>query len=91
MKEYLSSRRRIQLKTKDVCIQSFSRLLICCRAKKSDVKAKDLSATAKRANIYQRGQEKVLKELDCITLVTRLRMLDQMVSLFFTSHQKIML
>lgn len=37
------------------------------------------------------GQQKIVKELDCINLISRLRQLDLLISLFLSNHQKVLL
>jgi hypothetical protein len=60
---------------------------LCIKPKNS----KDLTETEKRVNIYRIGAKKVLNELDCVNIMTRLRQLDLLVSLYLSSHQKVLL
>lgn len=70
IRDYLSSRNQASWTRKDLLFQQLARLFICFR------KARDLSQTEKKATIYLKGQARVIKELDCISLLTKLRMFD---------------
>lgn len=97
LRTYLSNRWRIELKPSDMMWYSIQRVLCFCCLKRGNPavrdknKKADISSTQKRANLYQRGEAKVIKELDCINILTRLRQLDLLVSLFLSNQQKVLL
>ena len=42
-------------------------------------------------HLYQKGEEKVIKELDGVNIMTKLRQLELLISLFLNSKQKFLL
>jgi hypothetical protein len=42
-------------------------------------------------HLYKKGEEKVIKELDCVNIMTKLRQLELLISLFLNSKQKFLL
>jgi hypothetical protein len=41
--------------------------------------------------LYKKGEEKVMKELDCVNIMTKMRQLELLISLFLNSKQKFLL
>jgi hypothetical protein len=91
MRTYLANRWRISIKSADIFWYSIMRLLCCCCIGRFGTRHGRLSQSEKKINLYRRGEEKVKQELDCINLMTRLRQLDLLVSLFLSSQQKVLL
>ena len=42
-------------------------------------------------HLYKKGEEKVIKELDCVNIMTKMRQLELLISLFLNSKQKFLL
>ena len=42
-------------------------------------------------HLYKKGEEKVMKELDCVNIMMKLRQLELLISLFLNSKQKFLL
>jgi hypothetical protein len=45
----------------------------------------------RKVELYHKGERKIKNELDCISILTKLRYLDVLVSLFLDSNQKLLL
>ena len=45
----------------------------------------------KKMFLFQKGKAKVLQEMDCVTILTKIRLLELLVSLFLTDRQKFLL
>jgi hypothetical protein len=91
IRTYLANRWRIGIKASDILWYSIGRILCCCCIGRYASRHGKLSQTERKLNLYKRGEEKVKQELDCINLMTRLRQLDLLVSLFLSSQQKVLL
>ena len=42
-------------------------------------------------HLYKKGEEKVMKELDCVNIMMKMRQLELLISLFLNSKQKFLL
>ena len=42
-------------------------------------------------HFYKKGEEKVMKELDCVNIMMKMRQLELLISLFLNSKQKFLL
>jgi hypothetical protein len=49
------------------------------------------SLEERKIDLYMKGERKIKNELDCISILTKLRYLDVLVSLFLDSNQKLLL
>jgi len=45
----------------------------------------------RKMHLYKKGEEKVIKELDCVNIMTKMRQLELLISLFLNSKQKFLL
>ena len=84
IKAYLGNRWRIQISLMDNFKFVYDKIIrLCCRCclAKKDLRAMSTIQERKIA-LYHRGEEKVKNELDCISILTKLRYLDVLVSLF---------
>lgn len=91
MRTYLANRWRISIKATDIFCYSIMRIFCACCHRRIGARHGRLTTSERKLNLYRRGEEKVKQELDCINLMTRLRQLDLLVSLFLTSEQKVLL
>ncbi len=41
--------------------------------------------------LYKKGEEKLVEELDCVNIMTKLRQVELLISLFLNSKQKFLL
>ena len=78
-----SARRRLNLKFKDF-IAAFLRKIFCCGCFRgnSKIRGEDFDPRL----ILAKGEEKIRKELDCISLLTRLRKVNILISLLLTKE-----
>ena len=94
IRTYLGNRWRIEITFKDNFKFFMSKLnrLLCrwCYSKKN---RKHYKATLeeRKIELYLKGERKIKNELDCISILTKLRYLDVIVSLFLNSNQKLLL
>jgi hypothetical protein len=72
-------------------MHSLFRSCFRCFAKKSSRIRKLFGFSLKDYNILVKGEQKVIKELDCINLINRLRQLDLLTSLYLSTNQKTLL
>lgn len=87
IKDYLSNRWRIQITFMDNFKFIYDKVThILCRWCKS---RKDLRYLAnvqeRKVELYKRGESKIKNELDCISILTKLRYLDVLLSIFLSS------
>jgi len=45
----------------------------------------------RKVELFMKGESKIKNELDCVSILTKLRYLDVIVSLFLNSNQKLLL
>jgi len=93
IKSYLGNRWRVQITFGDnfkFVLDKVVRFICrCCSMRKS---ARDMTTLQERkVELYMKGERKIKSELDCISILTKLRYLDVIVSLFLNSHQKLLL
>lgn len=86
LKEYLKNRWRMRITVKDIIALTISKLFCCPRLRKRIFKKTD-----RKVQLYQKGENKIMKELDCVVLMKRMRQLDLILSLFLSSRQKFLL
>ena len=93
IKTYLANRWRVSLNEKDMFLYTLKKIFCCCFLNGHGLNSSKriLSKTQKRSNLMRKGEEKIYKELDCISLMTRLRQLDLLVALFLSQQQKVLL
>jgi hypothetical protein len=93
IKSYLGNRWRLQITFMDnfkFVYDKVARLVCRCCMSKRDARSMSTIQERKLA-LYHRGEQKVKNELDCVSILTKLRYLDVLVSIFLSSHQKLML
>jgi hypothetical protein len=76
IKTYLANRWRVSLNEKDMFLYTLKKIFCCCFLNGQGLinsSKRILSKTQKRSNLMKKGEEKIYKELDCISLMTRLR------------------
>lgn len=61
----------------------------CCSSRRDSRNTTTLEE--RKVELYLKGERKVRNELDCISILTKLRYLDVLVSLFLDSNQKLLL
>ena len=88
IKQYLSNRWRIRITLRDILKFTFSKLFCCCCSRNG----RNMDNIEKRKiSLYKKGEQMILKELDCINIMTKLRQLDLLLSLSLSSKQKFLL
>ena len=87
IQSYLSNRWRLRISISDIMKFSiFSLFCFCCKRKKDPE-----TYSERKIEIYKKGEEMIIKELDCVNIMTKLRQLELITSLFLNSKQKFLL
>ena len=87
IQSYLSNRWRLRISISDIMKFSFLSLFCYCCKRKKDPE----TYSERKLEIYKKGEEKIIKELDCVNIMTKLRQLEIITSLFLNSKQKFLL
>lgn len=93
IKSYLGNRWRLQITYFDNIKFVFDKVVrfICkCCMSRRDAR-NTTSLEERKVELYLKGERKIKNELDCISILTKLRYLDVLVSLFLDSNQKLLL
>jgi len=79
----------MRLTVSDILKFSFQKFcsLCCCRSGGK----REKTFQARKIHIYKKGEEKIMKELDCINIMTKLRQLDVLSHLILTAKQRYLL
>ena len=92
IKSYLGNRWRLEMTYMDnikFVIDKVVRFICrCCTSKRS---RQTTTLEERKVELYLKGERKIKNELDCISILTKLRYLDVLVSLFLDSNQKLLL
>jgi len=79
MIDYLGHRWRLSISSQDIFSFTFQKLYFCCRRKPKTV---DTEISRRKIHLYNKGVNKIVRELDAINLMNKLRKLDLLLSLF---------
>ncbi|CDW82658.1 UNKNOWN [Stylonychia lemnae] len=86
--DYLGYRWRLSITAQDIFNFTFQRLYICCKGKPKKV---DTEISRRKIHLYNKGVNKIVRELDAINLMNKLRKLDLLLSLFLNKDQSYLL
>lgn len=93
IKSYLGNRWRLKIGFFDNFKFIFNKILrfICgCCISKKDARSME-NIDERKVELFMKGESKIKNELDCVSILTKLRYLDVIVSLFLNSNQKLLL
>lgn len=91
IKAYLSNRWRLKITFRDLVRFSLNKLFCGCCLKVFRFRGFMSQDNIRKMKLYQKGQKMVLKELDCINIMTKMRQLDLLLSLSLNGKQKFLL
>ena len=83
IKFHLKSRWRATFKIKDILIYTLKQIC-CCKINGYYMKSVDYDEKKQRILYY--GEKKILKDLDCINMMTKLREVSFLMNLFLNEH-----
>ena len=93
IKSYLGNRWRLEMSFFDNIKFVYDKVVRfvckCCTSKRNNHNTTTLEE--RKVELYLKGERKIKNELDCISILTKLRYLDVLVSLFLDSNQKLLL
>lgn len=93
IKSYLGNRWRLEMTYMDNIKFVFDKIIRfickCCTSRRDSRNTATLEE--RKVELYLKGERKIKNELDCISILTKLRYLDVLVSLFLDSNQKLLL
>ena len=93
IKSYLGNRWRLEMTFFDNIKFVYDKVVRfvckCCTSKRNNHNTTTLEE--RKVELYLKGERKIKNELDCISILTKLRYLDVLVSLFLDSNQKLLL
>lgn len=93
IKSYLGNRWRLEMSFFDNIKFVYDKVIRfvckCCTSKRNNRNTTTLEE--RKVELYLKGERKIKNELDCISILTKLRYLDVLVSLFLDSNQKLLL
>jgi hypothetical protein len=93
IKSYLGNRWRLQMTFFDSFKFIYDKVVRivckCCTSKRDS--RNNTTLEERKVELYMKGERKIKNELDCISILTKLRYLDVLVSLFLDSNQKLLL
>ena len=77
----------------DIIKLSLRRLISYCFCRCSSTSKSELDETLqeRKMRLYKQGEDKIMKELDCVNIMMKLRQLELLVSLFLNQKQKFLL
>jgi len=90
IQDYLSKRWRVRISIGDIVKVAWQNVISCFLRKERKVK-KEASHEERKVHLYKKGEEKILRELDCVNIMTKLRQLDLLTSLFLNPKQRFLL
>jgi len=92
IKSYLGNRWRLEMTYLDNIKFVFDKVVrFICRCCTSKRGRQTTTLEERKVELYLKGERKIKNELDCISILTKLRYLDVLVSLFLDSNQKLLL
>jgi hypothetical protein len=93
IKSYLGNRWRLEMSFFDNFKFVYDKVIRfvckCCSTKRDYRNTTTLEE--RKVELYLKGERKIKNELDCISILTKLRYLDVLVSLFLDTNQKLLL
>lgn len=92
IKSYLGNRWRLEMTYMDnIKFVADKVVRFICRCFTSKRSRQTTTLEERKVELYMKGERKIKNELDCISILTKLRYLDVLVSLFLDSNQKLLL
>jgi hypothetical protein len=93
VQSYLSNRWRLEITIGDIFKLTFKRLFgWCCQnSSPNGEERKNETFQERKMRLYKKGEEKVMRELDCVNIMMKMRQLELLLSLFLNSKQKFLL
>eukprot|EP00347_Sterkiella_histriomuscorum_P007518 403348613 len=86
--EYVKIRGNLNFYYKDIFCSVFENFGFCCRKKKQ---SQHQLSNAKRKILLNKGKDRFIKEMDCVNIVKKLRMVENLAELLLNIPQQILL
>lgn len=77
----------MKINLRDILFYSFWKVFKWMKCRKTLKRTQN----QKKIALYKKGEEKIKQELDCVNLMTKLRQLDLLLSLYLNREQKFLL